>query len=252
MAPAAAPAALLAGFISFGGQPGLDVSGLCLRVEEPHGEQPLGSRLVAMRGQQARRRVELAQPGNDGEEHVLAFAPNHQVDLGEYDAISHRHLLHGLGMGIERCHAVEGIDDSDDPFQPARREQPRLAHHRVQHRCGIGKPCRLDDDTVEGLDLAAATSRKKIMDRVDEVTTDGAAQAARRHLDNVLIRPLDQQVIDADVSEFVDDDGGIRQKRVLQKEVEKRGLSGPEEAGEDRDGNGSIGHELFLPLAEEA
>jgi hypothetical protein len=43
---------------------------------------------------------------------------------------------------------------------------------------------------------------------------------------------FDQQVVERDVAEFVDDDGGFRQRRILQQFVEQRGLAGAENAGE--------------------
>jgi hypothetical protein len=86
---------------------------------------------------------------------------------------------------------------------------------------------------------------QQVVDRIDQIAPDRAAQAARRHLDDVLVRALDQQVIDPDIAELVDDDGGVGEKRILQQEIQQRSFAGAKEAGEDRDGNGVIGALTF-------
>ena len=55
------PPALLAGLIGFRRQPVLDIGRLLRGIEQTHGEQPLGRRLIAMRGQQPGCGIELAQ-----------------------------------------------------------------------------------------------------------------------------------------------------------------------------------------------
>ena len=206
--------------ICFLRQPSLYVERFPGGIEQAHGEQPLGRRLVAVRGEKPCGRIEFPQTRDDGEQHVFALASLQQIDLGQHDAVGDRHLLHRFHMLIERRHAVEGIDHRDDAFEPASGKKPRLAHHRMQHGCRIGESRGFDDDAVEALDLAAPAPRQKIVDRVDEIAADGAAQAARRHLDDILVGAFDQQMIDADIAELVDDHGGIAEKRILQQEVQ--------------------------------
>jgi hypothetical protein len=43
---------------------------------------------------------------------------------------------------------------------------------------------------------------------------------------------LDQQMVDPDLAELVDDDGRLRERRILQQSVEQRGLAGAEEPGQ--------------------
>ena len=43
---------------------------------------------------------------------------------------------------------------------------------------------------------------------------------------------FDQQMVERDLAELVDDDGGLGERRILQQCVEQRGLAGAEEAGE--------------------
>ena len=84
--------------------------------------------------------------------------------------------------------------------------------------------------------------RQEIVDRVDQIAADGAAQAAGGHLDDILVGAFDQQMIDAGVAELVDDDGGIGEEGILQQLVQQGRLSGAEEAGQDGDGDGCVIH----------
>jgi hypothetical protein len=49
---------------------------------------------------------------------------------------------------------------------------------------------------------------------------------------HVVVDRLDQQVVEADLAEFVDDNGGAGESRIAQEAIEKGGLAGPEEAGQ--------------------
>src|SRR6185369_17578708 len=104
-----------------------------------------------------------------------------------------------------------------------------------EHGGGIGKAGRLDDHAVERFYVAPVAASEQIAHRVDEIAANGAAQAARRHRDDVVVGTLDQQVIKADLAELVDDHRGIGEHRVLDEEIEERGLAGTEKSGEDGD-----------------
>jgi len=44
---------------------------------------------------------------------------------------------------------------------------------------------------------------------------------------------LDQQMVERHLAEFVDDDGGIRERWILEQSIQQCGFAGSEEAGED-------------------
>ena len=74
---------------------------------------------------------------------------------------------------------------------------------------GSARPGRLDDDAVEAHDLAAARAASRRSSIVSiRFAADGAAQAARGHLDDVVVGLFDEQMIEADLAELVDDDRG--------------------------------------------
>ena len=52
---------------------------------------------------------------------------------------------------------------------------------------------------------------------------------------------LDEQVIEADLAEFVDDHDGVVQRRILNQPVQQRRLSGTEKTRQDRERNGRRG-----------
>ncbi len=203
-----------------------------------------------MGSEQAGRGIELPHPGDDGEEHVLALAASEQIELGEDDAVGDGDLFHGFGMGIEGCHAVQAINDGDDALEAGAGEKPVVAHQGVKHGGRIGKARSFNDDAIKGLEAARGPPVEKAVQGVDEVTADGAAEAARRQFDNRLVALFDKQVIDADFAEFIDDDAGVGEEGILEQRIEQRGLAGPEKAGDDRDGDqGGAAHAFLLMRA---
>ena len=108
----------------------------------------------------------------------------------------------------------------------------------LRDRRGIGEAGRLDDDRVE-LALAA----HQAFEDADQVAAHGAADAAVVHLEHFLVGADDEVVVDADLAEFVDDDGVFLAVRFRQDAVEQRGLAGAEIAGEHGDGD-LVGHGL--------
>lgn len=46
----------------------------------------------------------------------------------------------------------------------------------------------------------------------------------------VLVGFLNQQMVEADFTEFVDDDGRVRELRILEQRIEQAGLAGPKES----------------------
>ena len=129
--------------------------------------------------------------------------------------------LEPLGVG-DRDHRVEFGLGAD-----------RLVHEEgLRHRRGVGEPRGLDDDGVE---LALAPHQP--VDDAHQVAAHGAADAAVVHLEHFFVGVDHQLVVDADLAEFVDDDGVFLAVRLGQNAVEQRGLAGAEIAGEHGDGD---------------
>ena len=79
-------------------------------------------------------------------------------------------------------------------------------------RTGAGSARPVVSITMRSKRMMSPVSRRleEIEQRIDQFAADGAAQAARGHLDDIVVGLLDQQMIDADFAELVDDDGGGR------------------------------------------
>ena len=122
-----------------------------------------------------------------------------------------------------------------------------LVHEEgLRHRRGVGEAGGFDDDGVE-----LAFSSHEPVDDAHQVAAHGAADAAVVHLEDFLVGVDHQLVVDADLAEFVDDDGVFLAVRLGQDAVEQRGLAGAEIAGEHGDGDfgggsGVGGHERGL------
>ena len=70
-----------------------------------------------------------------------------------------------------------------------------------------------------------------------QVAAHGAADAAVVHLEHFLVGADDKVVVDADLAEFVDDDGVFLAMRLGENAVEQGGLAGAKVAGEHGDGD---------------
>ena len=86
-------------------------------------------------------------------------------------------------------------------------------------------------------------ARENGVERRHELVGDRAAQAAVGELDDVLLRAggvaaaLEDLAVDADVAEFVDDDGEPAALRIREHVADQRGLSRAEKAGDDGAGH---------------
>src|SRR5262249_15274905 len=91
----------------------------------------------------------------------------------------------------------------------------------------------------DGVELALPAHQP--VDDAHEVAAHGAADAAVVHLEYFFVGADDEIVVDADLTEFVDDDGVLLPVRLRQDAVEQRSLAGAEIAGEHGDGD-LVGH----------
>ena len=83
----------------------------------------------------------------------------------------------------------------------------------------------------------------QVLEGVDEIAAHGAAQTAAVELDHGLVADLEEVVVEADLTELVDDDGGAGELRAPHQPLQEGRLAGAEKAGEhdDRDARGEAG-----------
>jgi hypothetical protein len=82
-----------------------------------------------------------------------------------------------------------------------------------------------------------AGSAHQAVENAHEIAANGATDAAVIHLENFLVGPDDQIVVDANLAEFIDNDGVFLAVRLRQNAVEQGGLPGAEIAREHRHRN---------------
>jgi hypothetical protein len=113
-----------------------------------------------------------------------------------------------------------------------------LVHEeRLGHGSRVCQPGGLDDHAIE-LELALAAFLAEVSQDPHEVAANGAAKAAVVHLDDLFLLVLHEDlVVDAGLAELVLDDGDLLAVLLGEDAVEERRLPGPEEAGEDGDGD---------------
>ena len=116
-------------------------------------------------------------------------------------------------MRVERGGAVDRIDHRDDAVEPVAHHQIGMRHRGLQHRRRIGEAGGLQDHAAEAW-RGRCRDRAAGVQRVDQIAAQRAAQAAALQQHHVVVDRLDQQMVEADLAELVDDDGGVGERRV--------------------------------------
>ena len=149
-----------------------------------------------------RRRIDGAQRGGKGAKRLGVD----ESALRQNEPVGERRLPARLAMRGERRSAADGIDERRYTGDARAVRDPRIDDERVQDRPGIGEPGRLQDDARERRHLAGVASAKDIMQAVNQIASKAAAQTTGGHKHDVVSDLFIEQMIEADLAEFVDDD----------------------------------------------
>ncbi|MNY26616.1 hypothetical protein D3C86_1604750 [compost metagenome] len=107
----------------------------------------------------------------------------------------------------------------------------------MRHRAGVGHARGLDDDAIE-LDQALAALGGQQLQRLAQVFTDGAADAAIAHLHDLFLGlGLEDVGVDVFLTELVFNHGNLLAMGFAEHALEQRGLARTEKAREDGDRN---------------
>src|SRR5215510_3301858 len=185
--------------------------------------------------------LSLVQPGvgvdaADARLHLAERVGLDQVGLVEQDDVGERDLVLRLRRVLEAVLQPFGVGDRDHRVELGLTADIVVHEEGLRHRRGVREPGGFDDDGVE-----LALPAHQPVDDAHEVAAHGAADAAVVHLEHFFVGADDELVVDADLAEFVDDDGVLLSVRLRQDAVEQRGLAGAEIAGEHGDGD-LVGH----------
>src|SRR5262245_4179216 len=172
----------------------------------------------------------------DARLHLAELVGRHQVGLVDEDDVGESDLVLGLGCVLEPILQPFGVGHRHDGVELGLAADVLVHEERLRHRRGIGEPGGLDDDGVE-----LAPPPHQPVDDAHQVATHGAADAAVVHLEHLLVGAHHEVVVDADLSELVDDHGVLSAVLLGQDAVEQRRLAGAEIAGQHGDGN-LVGH----------
>ena len=150
---------------------------------------------------------------------------------------------------------ARAVHYGDDVVQ-GQRGMPAVAALVAEVRDGVGNRDRLADARRLDDDVVEVARVGNLAELAGEVVGERAAEAPVRHGDEVAVylgEPalLDERGVHVDLADVVDDDGGTDALLILKDVVEKRGLAGPEVAGEQGDLRllAGLGHGCVLPCA---
>ena len=93
-----------------------------------------------------------------------------------------------------------------------------MGHGCVQDRRWIGQSGCLKEHTPEFAAAVVEVAQQRFK-RIDEVAPHRAAQASGLQQHHIVADILDQQMVERHLAEFVDDDGGLRERGILQQPV---------------------------------
>ena len=210
-------------------QPSRDVERFGARIVRAGIENISRIELAVIDSEHRRRRIERREAGQQ------VRRRSREIRLRQHEPVGKRHLLCRDRLAVERGRAVDRIDGRN---HAAEHETPRdcgIGHQRLQDRRRIREPARLNHDAFERGNLAPVAAAEQLSERLREIAAQLAAQTAGRELDKTVVARLDELVIEADLAELVDDDGGARERGLAQQMAEQRRLAAAEEAGEHRD-----------------
>ena len=158
-----------------------------------------------------------------------------EVGLRDDQGVGDRDLPRRLGEALERRRAGERVDQRHHPA-----EHEALVEHRVgaqgeEHRGGIGEPAGFDDDAAKPADLARIASLDEAAQGLRQILAHRAAQAPARQFQHLAFDEIDEVMVDRDLADLVDDDGGIGKGRIGQDAAQQRRFAAAEKAGQHRD-----------------
>jgi hypothetical protein len=175
--------------------------------------------LAALGAVQFGVRVDGADPRLD----LGQFRLGDQIGLVEHDDVGKRDLVLGFRRVLETVAQPFGVGHRHHRIEPRVLLHVLVDEEGLRHRRRIGEARGFDDDGVE-----LALALHQAVENADEIAAHGAADAAVVHFEHFFVGADDQVVVDADLAEFVDDDGVFLAVVFRQDPVQQRGLAGAE------------------------
>ena len=163
----------------------------------------------------------------------LAAAVFGRISHEMVNYVQHYGLVRADGAPIEMRHAVNRIDDGYDAAEVIVPRDGAVERERGRNRPGIRNARRLDHDARERRKLAPLAPKIQALERFLQRVAECAADASGIEQDHtVLASAVDQHVIESHFAELVDDDRGVRERRIAQQVREQRGLAAAQVPGQ--------------------
>ncbi len=156
----------------------------------------------------------------------------HHVGLGDENTVGDGGLFDRFELPVEGFLSIYGIDRRDHAVEAEIIGYELIRHQSVQDGRGISETRSLDQYPLEGRHILAQAQHHQVAQRVHQVTAYRAAQAAGIQKNHVLVAADGQLVVQPDLAEFVDDDGGFLHRWVVQHMVQHGRLAAAQEPGE--------------------
>src|SRR4029434_455433 len=112
-------------------------------------------------------------------------------------------------MPVEVQWPVHGVHGGDHAVDAKVVLKHGVRYHRKHQRCGVCQTCRFDHDTSERGDNAALIAIQQSREGLHEIMTHRAADATITQEDGLLIKALDQMVVEPHLTKLVDQYGGV-------------------------------------------
>ena len=119
--------------------------------------------------------------------------------------VGERDLPSRLAMRLQRRQAVDRVDQRRHAGDARAPRERGVGEQRVQDRRGIGEAAGLQHDARERRELAGVAPAQDVVQAVDQIAAQFAAQAARGEQHDVVGERLVEPVVEPDLAEFVDD-----------------------------------------------
>src|SRR6266705_3398231 len=199
-----------------------------VQVEAADVENLLDRRIAEMHIPDRRARIHFREASLE----LLLVGFRNEVGLRHENAVGEADLLLGLAELVELPGRVLGVHHGDDAVQEVVVADLLVDEEALRDRPRVRHSGGLDDDAVE-LELARVAPLFQLAKDADKVPAHGAAHAAVVHLDDLLVRVVEQDVVvHARLAELVLDHRDAPAVLLLEDAVDERGLAAPQETGE--------------------
>jgi hypothetical protein len=128
-----------------------------------------------------------------------------------------------------------GVHDGDNALKARVPLKSPLHDKRLQDGNRIGQTGRFDDDASEGCE--SAFPAKYALQRISQTAAQAAAHASAVQNDRILAASFDENVVEANVAEFVDDNRCVLQFGLAEHCPQERCLAATEKSGEKENRN---------------